>query len=94
MITLAKYMAKQPYVDGNRIGIYGWSYGGFMAANGITKGADVISTAVSVAPVTNWRYYDNVYTERFMRTPQENCSATVVVTTMSTTKTPWSSSRP
>ena len=72
MITLAKYMAKQPYVNGNRIGIYGWSYGGFMAANGITKGADVISTAVSVAPVTNWRYYDNVYTERFMRTPQEN----------------------
>ena len=72
MITLAKYMAKQPYVDASRIGIYGWSYGGFMAANGITKGADVISTAVSVAPVTNWRYYDNVYTERFMRTPQEN----------------------
>ena len=72
MITLAKYMAKQPYVDGSRIGIYGWSYGGFMAANGITKGADVISTAVSVAPVTNWRYYDNIYTERFMRTPQEN----------------------
>ena len=72
MITLAKYMAKQPYVDGERIGIYGWSYGGFMAANGITKGADVISTAVSVAPVTNWRYYDNIYTERYMRTPQEN----------------------
>lgn len=72
MITLAKYMAKQPYVDADRIGIYGWSYGGFMAANGITKGAGVISTAVSVAPVTNWRYYDNVYTERFMRTPQEN----------------------
>ena len=72
MITLAKYMAKQPYVDADRIGIYGWSYGGFMAANGITKGADVIGTAVSVAPVTNWRYYDNVYTERFMRTPQEN----------------------
>ena len=72
MITLAKYMAKQPYVNADKIGIYGWSYGGFMAANGITKGADVISTAVSVAPVTNWRYYDNVYTERFMRTPQEN----------------------
>lgn len=72
MITLAKYMARQPYVDADHIGIYGWSYGGFMAANGITKGADVISTAVSVAPVTNWRYYDNVYTERFMRTPQEN----------------------
>lgn len=72
MITLAKYMAKKPYVDADRIGIYGWSYGGFMAANGITKGSEVISTAVSVAPVTNWRYYDNVYTERFMRTPQEN----------------------
>lgn len=72
MITLAKYMAAQPYVDADRIGIYGWSYGGFMAANGITKGSDVISTAVSVAPVTNWRYYDNIYTERYMRTPQEN----------------------
>ncbi len=72
MITLAKYMTKKPYVDADRIGIYGWSYGGFMAANGITKGSEVISTAVSVAPVTNWRYYDNVYTERFMRTPQEN----------------------
>ena len=72
MITLAKYMAKKPYVDAERIGIYGWSYGGFMAANGITKGAEVISTAVSVAPVTNWRYYDNIYTERYMRTPQEN----------------------
>jgi len=74
MITLAKYMAKQPYVDAEKIAIYGWSYGGFMAANGITKGADVISTAVSVAPVTNWRYYDNIYTERYMRTPQENPS--------------------
>lgn len=72
MITLAKYMAKQPYVNPDKIAIYGWSYGGFMAANGITKGADVISTAVSVAPVTNWRFYDNVYTERYMRTPQEN----------------------
>ena len=72
MITLAKYMAKQPYVDPEKIAIYGWSYGGFMAANGITKGADYISTAVSVAPVTNWRYYDNIYTERYMRTPQEN----------------------
>lgn len=74
MITLAKYMAKQPYVDAEKTAIYGWSYGGFMAANGITKGADVISTAVSVAPVTNWRYYDNIYTERYMRTPQENPS--------------------
>lgn len=74
MITLAKYMASQPYVNPEKIGIYGWSYGGFMATSGITKGADYISTAVAVAPVTNWRYYDNIYTERFMRTPQENPS--------------------
>lgn len=74
MITLAKYMAKQPYVNPEKIAIYGWSYGGFMATSGITKGADCISTAVAVAPVTNWRYYDNIYTERFMRTPQENPS--------------------
>ena len=72
MITVAKYMASKPYVNADKIAIYGWSYGGFMAANGITKGADYISTAVSVAPVTNWRYYDNIYTERYMRTPQEN----------------------
>ena len=74
MITLAKYMAAQPYVNPEKIAIYGWSYGGFMATSGITKGADYISTAVAVAPVTNWRYYDNIYTERFMRTPQENPS--------------------
>ena len=74
MITLAKYMASQPYVNPEKIAIYGWSYGGFMATSGITKGADYISTAVAVAPVTNWRYYDNIYTERFMRTPQENPS--------------------
>lgn len=74
MITLAKYMAKQPYVNADKIGIYGWSYGGYMATSGITKGADVINTAVAVAPVTNWRYYDNIYTERFMRTPEENPS--------------------
>lgn len=74
MITLAKYMASQSYVNPEKIAIYGWSYGGFMATSGITKGADYISTAVAVAPVTNWRYYDNIYTERFMRTPQENPS--------------------
>ena len=74
MITLAKYMAAQPYVNPEKIAIYGWSYGGFMATSGITKGSDYISTAVAVAPVTNWRYYDNIYTERFMRTPQENPS--------------------
>ena len=52
--------------------IWGWSYGGFMALNCITQGADQFAAAIAVAPVTNWRYYDNIYTERFMRTPQEN----------------------
>lgn len=71
-IEAAKYWASQPSVDPARIGVWGWSYGGFMAALCITKGADVFSTAIAVAPVTNWRYYDNIYTERFMRTPKEN----------------------
>ena len=59
-------------VDSARIGIMGWSYGGFMSSSAITKGADVFKMAIAVAPVTNWRYYDNIYTERFMRTPMEN----------------------
>jgi dipeptidyl-peptidase 4 len=71
-IDVAKYMATLPYVDGKRIGHWGWSYGGFMSSLAITKGADIFKTAIAVAPVTNWRYYDNIYTERFMRTPQEN----------------------
>jgi dipeptidyl-peptidase-4 len=50
----------------------GWSYGGFMSSLALTKGADVFKMGIAVAPVTNWRYYDNIYTERFMRTPQEN----------------------
>ena len=71
-IFVAKNLAKLPYVDASRIGIWGWSYGGYMASLGISKGADVFKTAIAVAPVTNWRFYDNIYTERFMRTPQEN----------------------
>ena len=71
-ISTAKYMKSLPYVKPDAIGIFGWSYGGFMALNCITQGADDFTTAVSVAPVTNWRYYDNIYTERYMRTPQEN----------------------
>ena len=71
-IDAAKYLASLPYVDANRIGHWGWSFGGFMSSLAITKGADVFKTAVAVAPVTSWRYYDNIYTERFMRTPQEN----------------------
>jgi dipeptidyl-peptidase-4 len=71
-IEAAKYFGSQSYVDKTRIGIFGWSYGGFMASNCITKGADYFKTAVAVAPVTNWRFYDNIYTERYMRTPKEN----------------------
>ena len=71
-IDAAKYLATLPYVDAKRIGHWGWSFGGFMSSLAISKGADVFKAAVAVAPVTNWRYYDNIYTERFMRTPQEN----------------------
>ena len=71
-IEAAKYFGSLPYIDAARIGIWGWSYGGFMSSLCITKGADYFKTAVAVAPVTNWRYYDNIYTERFMRTPEEN----------------------
>lgn len=71
-IAVAKNLGMLPYVDKNRIGIWGWSYGGFMSTTCILKGNDVFKMAVAVAPVTNWRYYDNIYTERYMRTPQEN----------------------
>ncbi|MES2778819.1 MAG: S9 family peptidase [Bacteroidota bacterium] len=71
-IYVAKELSKLSYVDANRMGIWGWSYGGYMSSLGISKGKDVFKTAIAVAPVTNWRYYDNIYTERFMRTPQEN----------------------
>ena len=71
-IEAAKYFGSLSFIDKNRIGIFGWSYGGYMSSLCITKGADYYKTAIAVAPVTNWRYYDNVYTERFMRTPQEN----------------------
>ncbi len=72
LIETAKYLQKQNYVNPSKIGIWGWSYGGFMTSLCMTKGADYFSTGIAVAPVTNWRYYDNIYTERFMRTPQEN----------------------
>ena len=71
-IDVAKHLATLPFVDAKRIGHWGWSYGGFMSSLAISKGADIFKTAIAVAPVTNWRYYDNIYTERFMRTPKEN----------------------
>ena len=71
-IDLAEHLGTWDFVDADRIGIQGWSYGGFMTLLCLTKGADVYNAGISVAPVTNWRYYDTIYTERFMRTPQEN----------------------
>ena len=73
-IAAAQWLAQQPYVDGTRIGIQGWSYGGYMSSLCITKGADVFKAAIAVAPVTNWRYYDTIYTERYMGLPQTNAS--------------------
>lgn len=73
-IESAKELGKRPYIDENEIGIWGWSYGGFMSANCILKGNDVFKMAIAVAPVTSWRFYDSVYTERYMQTPQENPS--------------------
>jgi dipeptidyl-peptidase-4 len=71
-IDAAKVIGNYPFVDKSRIGIWGWSYGGFMSSNCILKGNDVFKMAIAVAPVTNWRFYDSVYTERYMQTPQEN----------------------
>ncbi len=68
----AKYLASLPYVDKTRIGIWGWSYGGYLSSMVILNGADYFKAAIAVAPVTNWRYYDNIYTERYMGTPQDN----------------------
>ena len=71
-IAFAEYIKTLPYVDAERVGVYGWSYGGFMALNCILKGADTFKMAISVAPVTSWRYYDSVYTERVNGLPQDN----------------------
>jgi dipeptidyl-peptidase-4 len=68
----AKYLGGLPYVDSSRIGIFGWSYGGYLVLSCLTRGAGVFSAGIAVAPVTDWRLYDNIYTERYMRTPQEN----------------------
>jgi dipeptidyl-peptidase-4 len=73
-IDAASFLGQQPWVDKNKIGHWGWSYGGFMSSLAITKGASVFSAAVAVAPVTSWRFYDNIYTERYMRTPKENAA--------------------
>ena len=71
-IQAAKQIGSLPYIDASRIGIWGWSFGGHMSTNCLLKGNDVFKMAIAVAPVTSWRFYDTIYTERFMRTPQEN----------------------
>lgn len=71
-IEAAKYLGKLSYIDKSRIGIWGWSYGGYMSSLCILKGNDVFKAAIAVAPVTNWKWYDSVYTERYMRTTEEN----------------------
>ena len=73
-IEAAKQLGALPYIDASRIGIWGWSYGGFMSSNALFKGNDVFKMAIAVAPVTSWRFYDTIYTERYMTTPQENPS--------------------
>jgi dipeptidyl-peptidase-4 len=71
-IAGARYLGSLPFVDPKRIAIWGWSYGGYMAANLILKGADVFRAAIAVAPVTDWKLYDTIYTERYMRRPCDN----------------------
>lgn len=73
-IEAAKKLGELPYIDQERIGIWGWSYGGFMSSNALFKGNDIFKMAIAVAPVTSWRFYDTIYTERYMTTPQENPS--------------------
>lgn len=73
-IAVAKWLKSQPYIDENRVGIWGWSFGGYLTSLCMTKGGNIFKTGIAVAPVTNWRFYDTIYTERFLRTPQENSS--------------------
>ena len=74
IIDATTVFAKRKDVDPSRLGIMGWSYGGFMSSLAMTKGNGLFKVGIAVAPVTNWRFYDNIYTERFMRTPQENAN--------------------
>jgi dipeptidyl-peptidase 4 len=74
VIEAAKILGSREYIDAENMGIWGWSYGGFMSSNALLKGNDVYLMAIAVAPVTSWRFYDTIYTERYMTTPQENPS--------------------
>ncbi|MCQ2251067.1 MAG: S9 family peptidase [Bacteroidales bacterium] len=72
LVDFAKYLGKQEYIDGQRLGIWGWSYGGFMASNVMTRGAGSYKVGIAIAPVESWEYYDNIYTERYMGLPDKN----------------------
>lgn len=71
-VEAAHALAELPYVDGDRMAIWGWSFGGYNTLMALTVGKGTFKVGIAVAPPTDWRYYDTVYTERFMRTPQEN----------------------
>ncbi|TND04852.1 MAG: dipeptidyl aminopeptidase/acylaminoacyl peptidase [Bacteroidetes bacterium] len=73
-VDAAKYLGTLPFVDKDHIGIWGWSYGGYMSSMCLMKGADVFRMAMAIAPVSNWRYYDSIYTERYMGMPKDNGS--------------------
>jgi dipeptidyl-peptidase-4 len=74
LLAAGRFFSEQPFVDADRMGIWGWSYGGYTAALAMTKGAGLFKAGIAVAPVTNWRFYDTIYTERFLQTPQLNPS--------------------
>ena len=71
-VETAKYLSTLPYIDGNRIGIWGWSFGGYNTLMSMSEGTPIFKAGVAIAAPTDWRFYDSVYTERFMRTPKEN----------------------
>ena len=74
LVEAAQALAKQSYIDGQRIGIWGWSFGGYATLMAMSMGNGAFKTGIAVAPITDWRYYDTAYTERFMRTPNENAA--------------------
>lgn len=71
-IAVARWLGGRPWVDASRIGIWGWSYGGYLTTMSLARGGNVFRMGMAVAPVTDWRLYDSIYTERYMWTPQEN----------------------
>ncbi|MDD3907318.1 MAG: S9 family peptidase, partial [Bacteroidales bacterium] len=73
-VATANYLKKQSYVDGSRIGIWGWSYGGYISLMSMTDASGVFKAGIAIGPVCDWRYYNTIYTERYMRTPKENKS--------------------